>query len=139
MPHSHLRDLREALDGVDRNPVQSAELTNIALVHALRSQTDVLQRIVDHQDKFDTAVTEIRGGVHSIDKRLAVIENGSLDRGVSRNTERIGKLETDVGVLKTAEAKREGAAGLVSYISSNWGLLVAIGAALVLAALKFLN
>ena len=143
MPKQHLNNLRDALEkaeGADfMVPADQAKVTQIALIHALRSQSDVLERIVAHQDKFDSAISDIRNSLHKIDTRLALIENSSLERDVTRNASRIDTLEAKVSALETDKAKRDGAAGLVSYISSNWALLVALAAAVAVAAFKIIT
>lgn len=100
-------------------PAEQSDVTMLALIQALRSATDEMKRLGHQQDRQASSIDEVSNVVHSIDKRLAIIEANSL-------THRVEKVETDVSKLKEAEQRRQGAIGMIDWVGRNWPLLLAI-------------
>lgn len=134
-------------------PAADTEVARMAMIHALRAQSDVLERIAALQDKQDTALKEVVDALHSIDKRLTVIENNSIDRELSdikgrvnghesriakierclidNGEERMKAVERDIavreGVGKAAKAIKEYGPFAVLLLSGLFVFLVATG------------
>lgn len=92
-----LEALKRALEQGDiMVPAGDTDIARMAMIHALRAQSDVLERIAALQDKQDGALKEAVEALHSIDKRLTVIESNSLDREVSDMKGRMAKAESRI-------------------------------------------
>ena len=100
-------------------PASENDVQLLALIHALRSATDEMKRLGNQQDRQASSIEDVSNVVHSIDKRLAIIEANSLTR-------RVEVVETDVQKLREAEQRRQGAIGMVDWLGRNWPLVLAI-------------
>lgn len=98
-------------------PATENDVQLLALIHALRSATDEMKRLGHQQDRQASSIEDVSNVVHSIDKRLAVIEANSLTR-------RVEVVEVDVQKLKEAEQRRQGAIGMVDWLGRNWPLVI---------------
>lgn len=94
-------------------PAHEADVSNLAVIHALRTAADGMKRLGEQQDRMSGKIDDIGKGVHDIDKRLAIIEGNSLNTVVKEHDARLGRLEE-------AEQRREGAVKLWDFVLKSW-------------------
>lgn len=114
-----------------------------AMTAVLEQMADSQKSIVGHQTQFHNEIgairaclTDLQTGMHSVDKRLAVIEVGTLERDVSKLAEEVDKLEVRVLVLEQDKQLRDGAFKSVNWLGANWAWIVGIIALIAALTLK---
>lgn len=112
------------------------QLGRLALIEAIRANTDAVQRLARHGEGQDHKLDEITKSLAKIDTRLALLENNSLKSEVAQQRKDI---EEQDGRLRTLEAEREqrkGAMGLFDWIAKNWPAIIGFVALVVLLVSK---
>lgn len=85
----------------------------------------IMQSIVDHQTRFDSEIGEIKDTMHSIDKRMAVLETSTLERDLQSANERLNRHSERIRVLETDKERRDGAVSSLTWIGNNWAWIAA--------------
>lgn len=136
MPEESIEKMRRALDQADvMVPASKSDVTTLAMIEAMRAQTDVLQRISKRQDQDAETMKEVGETLHSIDKRLLVIESNSIERDVKANADAIEVLEGKVEELEKLERERIGAGKFAKAMKEYGPILVLVIVAVVILAL----
>ena len=104
-------------------PIPDHQMQSMALLHAIRTLTQSIDRQATRQDGQEAKLDAIREDIGEIKTRLSVIEHDSL--GVQ-----VAALREDVDELKMAEAERKGAGGIVTMIKRSPTLGWLVGAAI---------
>lgn len=86
----------------------------------------VLNGIVDTQNNCSNEIGEIKATMHSIDKRMAVIETSTLERDINRAYDRIDKHSARIEELEADKQRRDGAFSSLTWLGSNWGWIAGI-------------
>src|SRR5690348_7804217 len=107
-------------------PADEARMEHLAVIHALRSAADGMKRLGEQQDRHGAKLDELVTGMHSVDKRLAIIEANSLSTTVAEIDERVTALEA-------TDHRRQGAIGLWDFVLKSWPAIV--GFVLLVAAI----
>ena len=102
-PEGHVERMERALDQSDfMIPASSSDVSQLAVVEALRAQGDAMRRQSELLAKMSDRFDDIGESIHTIDKRLVVIENNSLERDVKSNRESIAALDGRIDTLESA-------------------------------------
>ena len=107
-------------------PVHDEDAMRGFLLQALRANTDAVGQLREQSDKREGKLDRIADTLHSIDKRLTVIENSSLQRDLETLRADHDKLEEAVRVLQAAESERKGAVKLGEWLRRWWPGIVGI-------------
>lgn len=68
----------------------------IATVLALKEMTDVLERVVNTQEKQGNKLDSISDTLHTIDKRVTRVEDTEIKTKVEKDSSRLDALEKDI-------------------------------------------
>lgn len=85
------------------------QLGRLAMIEAMRANTDAVNRLARHGEMQDTKLDAITAALGRIDTRLSVLEVNPLAQIVAANTTKIEKLEADMLALKLERGERVGA------------------------------
>lgn len=99
-------------------PKSEGDVSNLLILHALRTTSDALKRVGDQQDRQSKKIDNVLEGVHKLDTRMAVLEANTLAAQVE-------ELKKDVDMLKEKEHQRMGAIGLFDWVSKSWPAILA--------------
>jgi hypothetical protein len=112
-------------------------LGRMALIEAVRANTDAVSRMAQDMRSVGTKLDDVNNSIHGLDKRMALIENNTVERDLERLRQHYHSLEKKiddcdsamdgrVGLLEAAAERRVGAIGLVEWFGKNWAAVVAI-------------
>lgn len=87
------------------------------MLEALRISAEGVRRVADQGVEHGQLLKEMGQTLHSIDKRLTVLENGGVQAKVDDHEKRLAVLEAE-------ENRRKGAIGLGGWVVKNWPALV---------------
>lgn len=87
------------------------------MLEALRISAEGVRRVADQGVEHGQLLKEMGQTLHSIDKRLTVLENGGVQAKVDDHEKRLAVLEAE-------ENRRKGAIGLGVWVVKNWPALV---------------
>lgn len=87
------------------------------ILEALRISAEGVGRVADQGVEHSQLLKEMGQTLHSIDKRLTVLENGGVQGKVDDHEKRLAVLEAE-------ENRRKGAIGLGGWMVKNWPALV---------------
>lgn len=96
------------------------------LLQALKANTEAMGRLAERGDKQDGKLDGIVGTLHSIDKRLTVIENNSIERDVKKCREDLDAIDKRLAALEAIENQRKGAMGLWDWFRKSWPAIVGL-------------
>lgn len=99
-------------------PKSEGDVSNLLVLHALRTTSDALKRIGDQQDRHSNKIGDVLKGVHQLDTRMAVMEANTL-------AAQVAELKEDVDKLKEKEQQRVGAIGFADWVSKSWPAILA--------------
>lgn len=94
-----------------------ARLDAATILEALRISAEGVGRVADQGVEHGILLKEMGQTLHSIDKRLTILENGGVQAKVDDHEKRLAMLEAQ-------ENQRKGAIGLGGWIVKNWPALV---------------
>lgn len=100
-------------------PTTDADLGRLALIEAVRANTDAVNRMAKHGDKTDTKLDAVIASLGKIDTRLSLIEHGDVSEDVADLKRRVTALEMD-------KASRGGAKGLADMLAKFGPIVLAI-------------
>lgn len=107
-------------------PVHDDDAMRGFLLQALRANTSAVAQLGEQSAAREGKLDQINVALHSIDKRLAVIENSSLARDVETLRGDFNKLEAEVRVLQGLESERKGAMKTAEWFRRWWPAIVGI-------------
>lgn len=84
----------------------------------------VLNGIVETQNGFSSEISEIKAFVHSIDKRMAVIETNTVEKEITQVVKRLDRHSERLKELETDKQQRDGAFKSMTWLGENWGWIV---------------
>ncbi len=76
-------------------PTSDEQVGRLALIEAIRANTDAVNRMSRHSEMTDRKLDEINRALGKIDTRLTVIENDELKQDVADHEQRLRSLELD--------------------------------------------
>lgn len=94
-----------------------SRLDAATILEALRISAEGVRRVADQGVEHGQLLKEMGQTLHSIDKRLTVLETGGVQAKVDDHEKRLAVLEAE-------ENRRKGAIGLGGWIVKNWPALV---------------
>ena len=100
-----------------------------AILQALQSSAEGVSRVAEQGREHARQLKEISETLHVIDKRLAVVESGSVQAKVDDHEKRIVVLEAE-------ENRRKGALGMGGWMVKNWPAMIGYIALALLAVEK---
>lgn len=115
-------------------PVHDDDAMRGFILQAMRANTEALSAVRDQGEKRDGKLDKITDVLHSIDKRLTVIENSSLERDLTNLREDFDALVVDVRALQAIENERKGAMKFGDFLGKAWPALVGVTAVAALVA-----
>ncbi|RKF23387.1 hypothetical protein D6851_02635 [Altericroceibacterium spongiae] len=98
-------------------PTSDDQMGRLALIEAIRANTDAVNRLSRHSEMQDRKFEEITTALARIDTRLALLERDDLRSDVEDLQSRIKPLEDD-------RQQRKGAMGLLEWWFKNWPAVV---------------
>jgi len=114
-------------------PMPDDQIGRLALIEAMRANTDALQRVGRQVEGQEKKFDEIGKTLGEMKTDIALLKNNALKDQVERNTKDIEKIEAWMGGVNAAEAQRRGERGAVAAFFNSkaipWALLVAGGLA----------
>lgn len=101
-------------------------------------EIEALRQIGATLQALNTGLVEDRRLLHNIHERLIRIESNRMEVEVAALSVRLDKAVDRLVALETSEARRDGAVGLVGWISKHapWLLAVVVSAAALIGADK---
>ena len=106
----------------DAQPANAIDPRDQAVVQLFKTTQRAMERTADKLEDISVAV-------HTIDKRLAVIEAGSLEREIERLGESVSDMASRLGTLEDESHKRAGATSVVMAIARSPAIAWLFGAA----------
>lgn len=100
-------------------PREEGDATHLVFIHALRANADAMKRIADQQDRISSKVDGVSEGIHSLDKRMSVIEANSV-------TKKVERLEDRIAMLEKARDQQVGAVGALDAAAKYGPMALAI-------------
>lgn len=102
---------------LQEKPADPSRLDVSTLLEAIRISAEGVSRVAEQGSEHSRHLREISETLHSMDKRLALVENGGVSTKVDDHEKRIA-------VLEAAENMRKGAIGLGGWVVKNWPAMV---------------
>jgi hypothetical protein len=115
-------------------PMPDDQIGRLALIEAMRANTDALQRVGRQVEGQEKKFDEIGKTLGEMKTDIALLKNNALKEQVERNRSDIEKLTARMDAQSTLEAERKGERGVVSAIFNSKGLAWLVTGAAVLAA-----
>lgn len=114
-------------------PQSDDNIGRMALIEAVRANTDAVSRMARQGEAQGGKLDAIGQSLHALDRRLALIENNTIERDLERLRNCTHELESRIDVIEAREERRTGAMGLFEWVGRNWPVIV--GATLLIAVL----
>jgi len=132
MPRHSVDTLNEQIEEAAlMRPSDDSDLRTVTVLHALQTTSEGIKRLADHQDRQSLQITSVSDVVHSMDKRLAIMEANSLLTRVEKHGERLDALEDKeqrrAGAVNAAEWGLKHWPGVVGFIALIMTVLIATG------------
>jgi len=113
------------------------QLGHLALIEAIRANTDAVQRLARHGETVDHKLDDINRALGRIDTRLAVVEQSSISIQVEEHKRELREFEDRLRRLEDEAQQRKGAMGLFEWIGRNWPALLGFIALVMLLVTKW--
>lgn len=104
----------------------STPVNGLVSEEVLAKTLHVLNGIVETQNGFSTEISEIKAFVHSIDKRMAVMETNTVEKEITQVIKRLDRHSERIKELETDKQQRDGAFKSVTWLGNNWGWIAGI-------------
>lgn len=101
-------------------PTSDQDVGRLALIEAVRANTDAVNRMARHGEKQDTKLDAITAALAKIDTRLSLIEQDNVRDDVRDLDERVKRLETEREQRQGGKAFLD---GIVKYGPMSLALL----------------
>lgn len=112
-------------------PTPDEQVSRLALIEAIRANTDAVNRMSRHSEMTDRKLDEINRALGKIDTRLTVIENDELKQDVADHEQRLRALETELaqrqGANKLADALVKYGPFAAMLVTALFIILIATG------------
>ena len=115
-------------------PMPDDQIGRLALIEAMRANTDALQRVGRQVEGQEKKFDEIGKTLGEMKTDIALLKNNALKDQVERNRADIDKLEARINQHDSREAERKGERGAVAAVFNSKGLAWLVTAGVALAA-----
>lgn len=102
--------------------VPDDQLGRLALIEAMRANTDALQRVGRQVESQERKFDEINKTLGEMKTDIALLKNTALKEQVERNRADIERLEARMDAQDALEAHRKGERGAIAAIFNSKGL-----------------
>lgn len=115
-------------------PMPDDQIGRLALIEAMRANTDALQRVGRQVEGQDGKLDEMNKHLGQIDTRLALLENNNLSREHDALQREHDALQVRVSSLEVDRERLRGERGIVSAVFNSKGLAWLVAAVVAAAA-----
>lgn len=106
--------------------VASVPVGGLVSEEVLAKTLHVLNGIVETQNGFSAEISEIKAFVHSIDKRMAVMESNTVEKEITQVIKRLDRHSDRIKELETDKQQRDGAVRSMTWLGNNWAWIAGI-------------
>lgn len=104
------------------------QLGRLALIEAIRANTDAVNRLARHGDEQDKKLDNITIALAEINTRLTLLERDTLKEEVRQDRQDIKDCQERLKVLEDEKMQRKGVLNLADWVFRNWpGIIGFVG------------